>query len=140
MPTAEEIERRVEAADAARSEMRSAAARRVGDLAERHTELAEELGDVERELGDVLAECGDIIEIDELVAFTDVPAAELTRWRTNAKPSRSKGKKPAGMGQAKSVQARKPAAPNIPAKTKSFASQDVPLARGADTPTPAVAS
>lgn len=140
MPTAEEIERRVAVADTARSERRSAAARRVGDLAERHAELAEQLGDVERELGDVLAESGDVIEIDELAAFTDVPAAELTRWLTNAKPSRTKRKKPTGTSHAKTTQAPKPAASHEPAHPKPPATQDIPLARSGTVSTSAVAS
>lgn len=140
MPTAEEIERRVEVADAARSERRSAAARRVGDLAERHAELAEQLGDVERDLGEVLAGSGDVIEIDELAAFTDVPAAELARWLNNAKPSRTKRKKPAGSGQTKADHAPKPTASDEPAKPKSSTSQDFPLSRSATVPPSAVAS
>ncbi|MFE6612001.1 hypothetical protein [Amycolatopsis sp. NPDC057786] len=140
MPTAEEIERRVEAADAARSERRSAAARRVGDLAERHAELAEELGELERELGEVLSESGDVIEIEELAVFTDIPASDLVRWLDNTKPSRTKRKKPAGTSHTKTAQTRKPDAPNSPAKPKPAAARDVPLARDAIMPTPAVAS
>ncbi|AIG74387.1 Hypothetical protein AJAP_07370 [Amycolatopsis japonica] len=139
MPTAEEIERRVEVADTARSERRSAAARRVGDLADRHAELAEQLGGIERELGEVLAESGDVIEIDELAAFTDVPATELARWLNNAKPSRIKRKKPTGTNPAKTTQPRKPAASHQPAHNVA-AAQDIPPARGGTVPLPAVAS
>ncbi|WP_410655196.1 hypothetical protein [Amycolatopsis sp. lyj-112] len=139
MPTTEEIERRVEAADAVRSERRSAAARLVGDLAERHAELAEQLGDVERELGDVLAESGDVIEIDELAAFTDVPAAELTRWLNNGKPSRTKRRKPAGgAAHTKTAQAQKTTASPEPATLKPSPLQDIPLARGGTVTTPAM--
>ncbi|WP_037307036.1 hypothetical protein [Amycolatopsis orientalis] len=140
MPTAEEIERRVEIADTARSERRSAAARRVGDLADRHAELAEQLGGIERELGEVLAESGDVIEIDELAAFTDVPATELARWLNNAKPGRAKRKKSTGTNPAKTTQARKPAASPQPAHTNVAAAQDIPLARSGTVPLPAVAS
>lgn len=140
MPTAEEIERRVEVADTARSERRSAAARRIGKLADRHAELAEQLGDIERELGDVLAESGDVIEIDELAAFTDIPATELTRWLNNTKPARTKRKKPAGTNPTKTTHARKPAASQQPAQTNLAAAQDIPLGRSGTVPDPAVAS
>jgi len=54
--TAEEIDRRVEAADTARRAKRSAAAKEVGELAQRRTVLAEQLAEVERQLGEVLAD------------------------------------------------------------------------------------
>lgn len=139
MATAEEIERRVEAADAARSERRSAAARCVGELAARHAEIAEQLGEVERELGEMLAESSDVIEIGELAAFTDVPAADLTRWLNEGKPSRPKRKKSTGgSANTKSTQAQKTTAPHEPTKLKPAASQDIPLARDGTVNTPAV--
>ncbi|CAM3755521.1 hypothetical protein KIPE111705_23305 [Kibdelosporangium persicum] len=94
MATEEEIERRVQQADTARSAKRSAAAKQVGVLAQRRTAIAEQLDDIERQLGEVLADSSDVIDIDELARFTDVPAADLTRWLAARKPSRSKRKKP----------------------------------------------
>jgi hypothetical protein len=81
MATTEEIERRVRQADAARSAARAAAARQVGELAGRRAVLAEQLDEIERELGDVLAAVQDVMDVDELAAFTDLSAADLTRWR-----------------------------------------------------------
>lgn len=98
MPTREEIERRVEEADAARSAKRSAAAQRIGDLATRRAEIAAQLNDVERELGEALAESSDVIDIDELAEFTEVPATDLTRWLDAGKPASTKRKKPANSG------------------------------------------
>lgn len=55
MATTEEIQRRVEQTDTARSAKRSAAAQQVGELAARRAAIAEQLADIERALGDVLA-------------------------------------------------------------------------------------
>ncbi|WP_414943839.1 hypothetical protein [Amycolatopsis sp. cmx-11-32] len=105
MATTEEIERRVGLADAARSERRTEAARTVGELAARHADIAAQLGDIERELKEVLAESSSVIGLDELAAFTDVPAADLARWANDPKGNRTKRKKPAAAGPsaAKSV-------------------------------------
>ena len=93
MPTTEEIQRRVEEADAARGAKRSATAARVGDLAKRRAAVAEQLAGIDRELGDVIAESSDVIEIDELARFTDVPAADLTQWLNSRKATRPKRKR-----------------------------------------------
>jgi hypothetical protein len=97
MVTSDEIERRVEQSDAARSAKRSAAAKRVGELARRRAAVVAELSDLERELGDVLVEAQDVIDVAELARFTDVAASDLTRWltaRTSRKPARTKRKRP----------------------------------------------
>lgn len=95
MATKQEIERRVAEADTARSTRRSATAQRVGDLAHRRAAIAEQLSDIERELGDVLADASDVIALEELARFTDIPAADLTRWLGARKTPRPKRKKPA---------------------------------------------
>jgi hypothetical protein len=94
MATTEEIERRIEEADSARSARRAAAAKRVFELANQRAAVAEQLNDLERELGDVLTETADVIEIDELARFTDVPATDLTGWLNNRKTTRPKRKRP----------------------------------------------
>jgi hypothetical protein len=93
--TAEEIDRRVEVADRARGLKRSAAAKQVGELAQRRTMLAVQLDDVERQLGEVLADASDVLDIDELARFTNIPASDLTAWLTARKPARGTKKKPA---------------------------------------------
>jgi len=93
MATVEEIARRVEQADAARSRRRSAAARCVGELADQRAEAAAKLADIERELGDVLAEFSDVIGVDELAEFTDVPATDLQQWLNGRVTIRSKRKR-----------------------------------------------
>lgn len=93
MATTDEIERRVEQADAARSAKRAAAAKRVGELAQLRAEVAEKLGDIEQELGDLLAESSNVISVDELAKFTDVPATDLTQWLNGRKTTRPKRKR-----------------------------------------------
>jgi hypothetical protein len=93
--TAEEIDRRVEVADRARGLKRSAAAKQVGELAQRRTMLAVQLDDVERQLGEVLADASDVLDIDELARFTNIPASDLMAWLTARKPARGTKKKPA---------------------------------------------
>ncbi|HYS36674.1 MAG TPA: hypothetical protein VEO01_13700 [Pseudonocardiaceae bacterium] len=94
MTTPEEIRRRVEEADTARSTKRSAAAQQVGELARQRAAIAEQLADVERQLGEILTAARDVMDIDELARFTDVPAADLTRWLTARKTSHPKRKRP----------------------------------------------
>lgn len=87
--TEEEITRRLEHKDSARSARRAQAATTVGELARRHAELAAQLGELERELGQILTAAGDVIDIPELAQVTDIPAADLSRWRDQAaKPAR----------------------------------------------------
>lgn len=93
MTMTDEIRRRVEEADTARSAKRAAAAQQVGELAQRRATIAEQLDDIERQLGDVLAAAQDVIDINELARFTDVPAADLTRWLDGRKTSRTKRKR-----------------------------------------------
>lgn len=108
MATPDEIERRVEEADTARSAQRSVAARQVGELAQRRAAIAEQLEDVERELGDALAATDDVIGVDELARFTDIPAADLTRWLSVRKTPRAKRKK-AAAGTPSTTNAGRPA-------------------------------
>ncbi|WP_370944749.1 hypothetical protein AB5J62_37325 [Amycolatopsis sp. cg5] len=106
--TAEEIDRRVEAADTARRAKRSAAAKEVGELAQRRTVLAEQFAEVERQLGEVLADASDVLEIDELARFTNIPAADLTAWLTSRKPPRTaKKKRPAATASSGAPSAAK---------------------------------
>jgi hypothetical protein len=100
MATAEEIQRRVEQADTARSAKRSAVAQQVSDLAQRRAALAEQLDEIERQLGDLLAEANDVMDVEELARFTDIPVPDLTGWLTARKPARAKRKKPAGGAQS----------------------------------------
>lgn len=101
MPTADEIQRRVEEHDAPRGARRSAAAQQIGELAQRRTVIAEQLAQVEQELGAVLADASDILDISEAARFTDVPAAELARWLNERKPARAKRKRTVGASRAK---------------------------------------
>ncbi|MFC3450768.1 hypothetical protein [Amycolatopsis speibonae] len=91
--TDKEIARRLEETDSARSARRQRVAATVGDLARRHTDLAGQLADLERELGEVLTAAGDVIDVPELAAVTDVPAADLTQWRDQTTKSTRAGKR-----------------------------------------------
>lgn len=116
MVTKQEIERRVAEADTARSTRRSAAAQRVGELAYRRAAIAEQLGDIERELGEVLAKASDVIAIEELARFTDLPAADLTRWLGARKTTRPKRKKPASPPGTQNGPNRPPSSTPAPAR------------------------
>ncbi|MEV6905986.1 hypothetical protein [Amycolatopsis sp. NPDC051071] len=125
--TDDEITRRIEERDSARSARRAQAAGTVGALARRHTELAGQLADVERELGEALTAAGDVIDVPELAAVTDVPATDLTRWRDQAaKPARGGKRKRPGTAKnngtpgkdtpaAAGPRAARPTAPALPA-------------------------
>ncbi|MFI6098190.1 hypothetical protein ACIA8G_21730 [Lentzea sp. NPDC051213] len=130
MTTTDEIQRRVEKADADRSARRSAAAQQVGVLAQRRAAIAEQLGDIERELGDVLAAASDVIDIDELARFTDVPAADLTRWRAAHKTARTKRKRHAAATEVGT--SREPAAAKTSAADQGSTLPD-PTVSGATT-------
>jgi hypothetical protein len=118
MATPEEIERRVEEKDAPRTARRSAAAKRVSELAQRRAAIVEQLEDIERELGDVLVDAHDVIDVDELARFTDVKAADLTRWLEAGRTARTKRKKPAGAAAgAKNDTSRRSSAAKAPTRT-----------------------
>jgi len=91
----DEITRRLQETDSARSARRAHAATTVGELARRHAELAGQLAELERELGDALTSAGDVIDVDELSQVTDIPVTDLARWRDHAaKPRRGGKRKP----------------------------------------------
>ncbi|MCX2948974.1 hypothetical protein [Lentzea sp. NEAU-D7] len=90
MATTDEIRRRVELADAERSNRRLATAQLVGELAHRRTVLAAELNEVDVKLGELIIEAEDVMSLPELASFTDVPADELTKWTAASKPKRGR--------------------------------------------------
>ncbi|SEP53800.1 hypothetical protein [Amycolatopsis saalfeldensis] len=120
MTTSDEIGRRVTANDVPLTEQRTLAAQRIGDLAQQHAAVAHQLAALERELGEVLAESTGIIRIDELADFTDIPAADLTRWLDALKPAAAKRKKATGNAPAtkRAVVERKPSAAATPTAGK----------------------
>ena len=93
MATSDEIRERIEQADAARNTRRLAAAQRVGTLAERRQKLTAEVEEIDAELGAVVAKNEDVISPQELAAFTNVPASDLTNWLAQRKTSRTKRKR-----------------------------------------------
>jgi hypothetical protein len=136
MATPEEIERRIAENDADRTARRSAAATQIGELAQRRAVLAEQLDDIERELGDVLTAASDVLDITELARFTDVPAADLTRWLEARKTTRTKRKKTTAGAPATSDTSRGPSTARTPRATQAATPPEpaVPRADSADTP------
>jgi hypothetical protein len=132
MATPDEIERRIAEIDADRTARRSAAAKQVGELAQRRAALAEQLDDLERELGDVLAAASDVLDITELARFTDVPAADLTRWLEARKTTRTKRKKTIPGAPTKSDASRGPSTARTP-RAGQASTQPEPAAPRADT-------
>jgi hypothetical protein len=142
MATPDEIERRIAENDADRTARRSAAAKQVGELAQRRADLAEQLDDIERELGDVLAAASDVLDITELARFTDVPATDLTRWLEARKTTRTKRKKTTADAPAKSDTSRGSSTARTPRAGQTSARPEpaTPRADTGDTPTHAAAS
>lgn len=124
MATTDEIRRRVEEADIARSTQRSAAAQQVGELAQHRAAIAEQLEDIERQLGDVLAAASEVMEIDELARFTDLPAADLTRWLEARKTIRTKRRKPASFAAATKRDTTR--APTVRTSARTSTSNQIP--------------
>lgn len=98
MATTDEIRRRVELADAERSNRRLATAQLVGELAHRRTVLAAELREVDVKLGDLITEAEDVMSLPELASFTDVPVDELTNWTAASKPKRGRKRRASTRG------------------------------------------
>lgn len=92
MATADEIRRRVEETDTARSARRATTAQQVGELAQRRTAIVEQLKEIERQLGEVLTAARTVLDLAELARFTDIPAADLTIW-LDASTHRTKRRK-----------------------------------------------
>lgn len=88
MATPEEIRRRVEQADTARSARRATAAQQIVELAQRRAAITEQLTDIEHQLGEVLAGAEDVIDVGELAEFTDLKPADLTTWLAGRKSIR----------------------------------------------------
>jgi hypothetical protein len=126
--SAEEIDRRVEAADTTRRLKRSAAAKQIGELAKTRTELAIQLDEVEQQLGEILADASDVLDIDELSRFTNIPAGDLTGWLTARKPNRVRKKK--STVPAPSTTTRGPSMAKTPTNDQASA---LPTAPRADT-------
>lgn len=113
MATPEEIRRRVQQSDTARSARRAAAAQQVGELAQRRAAIVDQLENVERELGDVLADAQDVIGVDELAEFTDLKPTDLTGWlaaRTAGRGRRKKTTRTSGAPDDKPATAKPPTA------------------------------
>lgn len=138
MPTPDEIQRRIEENDTARSAKRAAVAKRVGELAQHRAATAEQLADIERELGDVLVDAQDVIGVDELAKFTDIAATDLTQWltaRTTRKTTRSKPKRRSS--GPSSTNSGAPSQTPTPGPATTSSDRTVPRTSGRDRRAPA---
>lgn len=95
MTTIDDIARRVEEADSARSARRTKAAQLVGDLARERSAVVQRLADIDQQIGDAIVENGDVIGLDELAKFTDVATADLTQILNAHKQPRGRRKRSA---------------------------------------------
>ncbi|MFC3898006.1 hypothetical protein ACFOWZ_41620 [Lentzea rhizosphaerae] len=93
MTTIDDIARRVEEADSARSARRTKAAQLVGELAHERVAVVQRLADIDQQIGDAIAENGDVIAVDELARFTGVSAADLAQILDSRKQSRGRRRK-----------------------------------------------
>ena len=93
MATTDDIARRVEEADSARSARRTKGAQLVGGLARERSAMLTRLGDIDQQLGDAIVEYSDVISVDELAIFTDTSAAELAQILNARKPHRGRRKR-----------------------------------------------
>ncbi|MEU0511606.1 MULTISPECIES: hypothetical protein [Amycolatopsis] len=122
----DEITRRLRETDSARSVRRAHAATTVGQLARRHAELAGQLAELERELGDTLTAAGDVIDVAELSQVTDIPVADLARWRDHAAKPHRGGKRKRPAAKQKPASGKEPQQPTstVAARTVTPAAPD----------------
>lgn len=95
MTTIDDIARRVEDADSARSARRTKAAQLVGELAHERVAVVQRLADIDQQIGDAIVENGDVITVDELAKFTGVAAGDLAQILDSRKHSRGRRRKSA---------------------------------------------
>lgn len=134
MATPEEIRRRIEEADTARSARRAAAAQHVGELAQRRAAIVNQLAEVERALGDILVEAQDVIDVDELAGFTDLKASELAEWLAGRKTSRGGKRRRTTTASPAQVVVRRTTEPTPPGLEQGSNSSESLTPTGMDVP------
>lgn len=93
MATTDDIARRVEEADSARSARRTKGAQLVGGLTHERTAVVQRLADIDQQIGDAIVDYSDVINVDELATFTDTAPADLTQILDARKPNRGRRKR-----------------------------------------------
>lgn len=93
MATTDDIARRVEEADSARSARRTKGAQLVGGLAHERTAVVQRLADIDQQIGDAIVDYSDVISVDELAVFTDTAPADLAQILNARKPNRGRRKR-----------------------------------------------
>ncbi|MBB3666209.1 hypothetical protein FB384_005170 [Prauserella sediminis] len=128
----DEITRRLDEVDAARTARRAEAATTIGELARRHSTVSGQLADLERELSTAVASAADVIDIAELAQVTDVPAADLTRWKEKAAKPRGRPRKRPATDNARTRRSRPRPSHTEAASTPQTAEPDSPDSGGSD--------
>ncbi|GHH62460.1 hypothetical protein [Lentzea cavernae] len=95
MATTDDIARRVEEADSARSARRTTAAQLVGELARERRAVVQRLADIDQQIGEAITSNTDVIDVEELAAFTDVPATDLAQILEARRPARGRRRRSA---------------------------------------------
>lgn len=111
MATTNDIARRVEEADSARSARRTKAALLVGELTHERTAVLQRLSEIDQQIGDAIMDNNDVIAIDELAAFTDTPSADLEQIVSARKPNRGRRKRRTAVPSATPAKAADSVAP-----------------------------
>ncbi|MET9225585.1 hypothetical protein [Lentzea sp. NPDC003310] len=93
MATTDDIARRVQEADSARSARRTKAALLVGELTHERTVVLHRLGEIDQQIGDVIVEHNDVIAVEELAAFVDTSATDLEQIVSARRPNRGRRKR-----------------------------------------------
>lgn len=131
MTTIDDIARRVEDADSARSARRTKAAQLVGELAHERVAVVQRLADIDQQIGDAIVENGDVITVDELAKFTGVSAADLAQILDLRKHFRGRRRKSAGRsrtgqsGRGRTADIPEPQAHVDPAAEESVAEKEI---------------
>lgn len=113
MATTDDIARRVEEADSARSARRTKGAQLVGGLTHERAAVVQRLADIDQQIGDAIVDYSDVINIDELATFTDTAAADLTQILNARKPSRGRRKRRTTVAPQSASDQERPASPTL---------------------------
>ena len=119
MVTADEIRKRVEAADRARVQSRADAAAAIATAVEQRTKVRAELAQLEAAIATQVKASEAVMSLDELAEFTGIPVAELrstgrgTRSRKATRSTSARGRSARATGRTRT---ENPAASAVPSE------------------------
>ena len=121
MVTADEIRKRVEAADRARVQSRADAPAAIATAVEQRTKVRAELAELEAAIATQVKASEAVMSLDELAEFTGIPETELRADGRRAGESRSRrtarGKSVRGKSTTRAARSRRGAVAPLPADT-----------------------